>query len=192
MAAVLCPSSLTRDPGVLAAVELRRPVLVTVRGDKDGDEAPEGAEHVLITADTCQSLLLSYSPSFRPVSACSRSRPVIIVGSAALIDTQDEDEVHGLTLAQDVTHEGIGGRGVLMSTKSVEATRRLVRLSDLFRDHHGARAVKRSVVRLCSSEMTAGGRRRLLHSLGLERDVSVLVASDLIARAASTSPPSRA
>ncbi|KAE8210494.1 hypothetical protein CF327_g5642 [Tilletia walkeri] len=192
---VLFSATLTRDPGMLEALELRRPVFVTVResgkagshveGEEEGavDDGsfalPEQLqEHVLITKDIPKPLALLHlllSPRFNMLALHqdSAALPAAVKKrkSVSTLATQETDDDKG----------GAAGRGVLVFTKSVEAARRLVRLLELFRDEHGALEVKKVVVRHYSSEMRVGERRKVLRAFG-DGDVNVLVASDLIAR----------
>ncbi|KAK0555519.1 hypothetical protein OC846_001679 [Tilletia horrida] len=195
---ILFSATLTRDPGMLEALELRRPLFVTVR-EKAGEAAMEGEEdevvqdggaafddesfalpdtlkeHVLITNDIPKPLALLHlllSARFDMLSNTNGT------------PSGKKQRTKPKTLVQDdpADVEGGGsGSGVLVFTKSVEAARRLVRLLELFKEEHGAREVKALAVKHYSSEMRISERRKVLKSFA-DGEVNVLVASDLIAR----------
>ncbi|KAK0538721.1 ATP-dependent RNA helicase dbp6 [Tilletia horrida] len=198
---VLFSATLTRDPGMLETLELRKPVFVTVRetdaasgaGGDGADQEPRAVddgsfalperlkEHVLVTKDIPKPLALLHlllSPRFDMLglqSAAATSTPAAPPSkkrkSTAATLVQDDGEDDGSASAN----------GVLVFTKSIEAARRLVRLLELFREEHGALEVKKLLVRHYSSDMRPAERRRVL-KLFAAGEVNVLVASDLIAR----------
>ncbi|PWN38876.1 DEAD-domain-containing protein [Ceraceosorus guamensis] len=178
---LLFSATLTRDPAKMAALDLHDPHYITVRakpreGAKDGQdgsrdfvvdikddfELPAGLkEHLLVVPTSLKPLYLLhllYSPA--PATASSNLESALPLP--------------------------LGG-GILIFTKSVESSTRLVKLMQLFVQEHAGRNAQRTpharhiTVAECSSELSSGERRRIL-SLFKKGHIDVLVSSDLIAR----------
>ncbi|KAF9468213.1 P-loop containing nucleoside triphosphate hydrolase protein [Collybia nuda] len=154
---LLFSATLTRDPGKIAALDLRDPKYFVIQGSK-GHEADSGILDVVMEKFSMPSTLTE-----RMVVCETSQKPLIFFH---------------LVHAHQVTN-------ALVFTKSTESTTRLVRLFDYFEEARAktamAGSVKQMVVRAYSSDLSPGERKSILEKFKAQ-EIQILVCSDLISR----------
>ncbi|KAF9490804.1 P-loop containing nucleoside triphosphate hydrolase protein [Pleurotus eryngii] len=153
---LLFSATLTRDPGKLAALDLRQPKYFIVQGGK----ATEGDDDAVL-AIGLEKFTMPDKLSEQYVVCSGSQKPLVLF---YLIVTYNV-------------------RNSLIFTKSAESTTRLVRLFEFFEQ---ARAkedpnVQPTVARSYSSDLSTSERRSILDKFR-SQDIQILVCSDLISR----------
>ncbi|KXN81321.1 ATP-dependent RNA helicase dbp6 [Leucoagaricus sp. SymC.cos] len=151
---LLFSATLTRDPGKIAALELRDPKYFVVQKTKD----MASESRVL---DVVMERFSMPSTLQENMIVCESSQKPLMF-------------LH-LVFGQNVTD-------ALVFTKSAESTTRLVRLFDFFQKAQEQHATQPTlVVRAYSSDLPAGERKSILEQFKAQA-INILVCSDLISR----------
>ncbi|KAL4268789.1 DEAD box helicase family protein [Pleurotus pulmonarius] len=153
---LLFSATLTRDPGKLAALDLRQPKYFIIQGSK----ATKGDDNGMLAVGL-EKFTMPDKLSEQYVVCSGSQKPLVLFYLL-------------------VTHNV---RNALIFTKSAESTTRLVRLFEFFEQ---ARAEQDSdanpiVARSYSSDLSTSERRSILDKFR-SQDIQILVCSDLISR----------
>jgi len=167
---LLFSATLSRDPGKIAALELRDPKYFILQDSKEGvlDVVMERfSMPATLTVYFHNNFILSLKLTFRlqeHMVICEPSQKPLILFHLV--------HVHSVTNA-------------LVFTKSAESTARLVRLFDFFEKAWGKDRNndnrKQIVIHAYSSDLGAGERRSILDKFKAQ-EIQILVCSDLISR----------
>ncbi|KAH9838407.1 DEAD-domain-containing protein [Rhodofomes roseus] len=150
---LLFSATLTRDPAKIAALNLRDPKYFVVQGQgKDGEKGEEGMMDFAMEKFSMPATL-----SENMLVCASAEKPLVLFH---------------LVHAHRVVN-------ALVFTKSAESTTRLVRLFEFF---EGALGAERAVVAQAYSSDLAPGERKTILERFKNREIDILVCSDLISR----------
>ncbi|KAF7317063.1 ABC protein [Mycena chlorophos] len=156
---LLFSATLTRDPGKLAALDLRDPKYFVVQGAKVSD----GVLDVAMDKFSMPATL-----TVSAIVANLRYKPLTFVQERMVVC---EPSLKPLVFFHIVLEHGV--TNALVFTKSAESTERLVRLFEFFNMGVVARAY--------SSDLTAGERKTILEKFKAQ-EIQILICSDLISR----------
>ncbi|TFK75089.1 DEAD-domain-containing protein [Pluteus cervinus] len=160
---LLFSATLTRDPGRIAALDLRNPKYFIVQGSGKGADESSGMMDLVMEKFTMPSTLTEH------MVVCEASQKPLIF--------------YHLVLTHSVVN-------ALVFTKSAESTTRLVQLFNFLEQaRHGAADHVQSsatlnaniIVRAYSSDLPAGERKTILEQFKAQ-EIQILVCSDLISR----------
>ncbi|KAF9448312.1 DEAD-domain-containing protein [Macrolepiota fuliginosa MF-IS2] len=150
---LLFSATLTRDPGKIAALDLREPKYFVVQKSKDLDEQ----NHVL---DVMEKFSMPSTLQEHMIVCESSQKPLMFFH---------------LVFGRMVTD-------ALVFTKSAESTARLVKLFDFFQKWRQSRSEDPPlVVRAYSSDLPMGERKTILEQFKAQ-EINILICSDLISR----------